>query len=87
MRRSFPFIVEEISNKCNVFNYRRVEQNYYDIYPMLEMREANTKIKKYLYNRFKKHFRKGIKVWEYDLAKREWIFQRKHDKLPLSWVH
>lgn len=79
-RAAFPYVLGGISAKCKVFNHRKVGQFYHNIFSMVELKEASEKGDRYIMNQFRKHFKKGIKVWEYDLATKQWIFKAQHER-------
>ncbi len=40
------------------------------------------KLDGYTLNRIRKHFKKGVKVWEYDLATKKWTYKTRYDTPP-----
>ncbi len=81
MCRSFPIVAGAISNQCKVFSYRKVGVLYNEPYTMAEQLEANDKINKYIENGIKKYYRKGLRLWEYDLAAKKWVDKGPYDKM------
>lgn len=81
MCQSFPVVAGGLSNRCRVFSYRKVGVSYADPYPMKRQLEASNKFDAYLRNRIKKHYRKNLKVWEYDLSTGQWIDRGFYDSL------
>ncbi|MCW4005803.1 MAG: YkgJ family cysteine cluster protein [Candidatus Bathyarchaeota archaeon] len=73
MCQSFPIVAGAISNRCQVFSYRKPGVTYNEPYPMTAQLQANDKLEKYIQNRIKKHSRHGLKIWEYNLATKQWI--------------
>ena len=82
MCKAFPYESGNFSNRCTVFSYRKVGQFYCDFMPSESQIDASEKLNRYIWNRFQKYFIKGIKVWEYDLATKNWIFKAQHNKYP-----
>lgn len=82
MCKAFPYESGNFSNKCTVFSYRKVGQFYSDFVPSEHQIDASEKLNRYIWNRFRKYFIKGIKVWEYDLATKNWVFKAQHNKYP-----
>jgi Fe-S-cluster containining protein len=82
MCKAFPYESGNFSNKCTVLSYRKMGQTYYDFRPSRFQIDASEKLNRYLRNGFQKYFRKGINVWEYDLATEKWLFRAKHNKNP-----
>lgn len=80
--RSFPVISGAISNKCKMFSYRKPGLTYDEPYTMNRQIEASAKLDKYIENRIKRHFKKGIKLWEYDLATNRWFFKAQFNSTP-----
>jgi Fe-S-cluster containining protein len=81
MCRSFPIIAGAVSNRCKVFRYRKVGVSYNEPYTMVEQLEASDKINKYIENCIKKHYKKGLRLWEYDLAAEKWVDKGQYDKM------
>jgi Fe-S-cluster containining protein len=82
MCRSFPIVAGDISNRCKVFSYRKVGVVYCEPYTMAKQLEASNKLNEYISKSIKKHFQKAIKIWEYDLETKKWVFIKQYDKLP-----
>ncbi len=80
--RSFPVVAGAISNRCKVFAYRKVGVSYSDPFPMTKQLEANNKLEDYTLNRIRKHYKKGLKVWEYDIATKKWTYKTQYDTPP-----
>ncbi|NLE03308.1 MAG: YkgJ family cysteine cluster protein [Crenarchaeota archaeon] len=80
--RSFPIISGAISNKCQVYSYRKVGLTYDEPYKMTLQLAANNKLEKYFQNQIKKNFKKGIKLWEYDFSTKHWIYKMQLNNLP-----
>ncbi len=80
--RSFPIVAGAISNRCKVFAYRKVGVSYCEPFPMAKQLEASEKLDGYTLNRIRKHFKKGLKAWEYDLATKKWIYKTQYDTPP-----
>ncbi len=80
--QSFPVISGAISNKCKVFSYRKVGLNYSEPYTMNIQLQASEKLDKYLQHRIRKHFKKGIKLWEYDLSTKQWNYKTHFNSPP-----
>jgi Fe-S-cluster containining protein len=72
MCQSFPIVAGAISNRCQVFNYRKPGLTYNEPYSMKAQLEANEKLEKALLRQIKKGTRKGTKLWEYDLNSKKW---------------
>ena len=81
MCQAFPVVAGAISNRCRVFSYRKVGVSYSDPYPMKKQLEASNKFSRYLQKLIKKQYRKGLKVWEYDLAKNHWVYKGYYDEM------
>ncbi len=81
MCRSFPIIAGAISNRCKVFSYRKVGVAYSEPYTMAEQLEASDKINKHIEKSIKRHYRKGLRLWEYDLATKKWVDKGQYDKM------
>jgi Fe-S-cluster containining protein len=81
MCQSFPVVAGDLSNRCTVFSYRLKGVSYSDSYSMEKQLAASVKFTLYLGNRVKKYYRKDLKVWEYDLAKRRWVCRGLYDSL------
>jgi len=77
MCRSFPIVVGAISNKCTVFSYRKPGVAYSEPYTMESQLEADEKLTVYIKKSIKKYSRKGLKMWEYDLATCSWVNEQK----------
>ncbi len=73
MCQSFPVVAGDLSNRCRVFSYRKAGVSYADPYPMKRQLEASNKFNGYLRNRIKKHYPKGLRMWEYDLSTGQWV--------------
>ncbi len=71
--RAFPIVADEISSRCRVFSYRRTGKVYNEGFPMSEMKVANEKLRRYTQSHYSKHAKKGVQVWEYDLATEKWL--------------
>jgi Fe-S-cluster containining protein len=82
MCRSFPVVAGAISNRCRVYAYRKVGLSYVEPFAMKDQLLANAKFESYLRNRIKRFYRKGLKLWEYDLASKKWIFKKQYDSFP-----
>ena len=82
MCKAFPYESGNFSIKCTVFSSRKVGQTYCDFAPSRFQIDASEKLNRYARNRFQKYFRKGIKVWEYDLATKNWVLKAQHNKYP-----
>lgn len=82
MCKAFPYNSGNFSNKCTVLSYRKVGQFYSDVEPSELQIDASKKLNRYGWNRFRKYFIKGIKVWQYDLATKNWVFKAQHNKYP-----
>ena len=80
--QSFPVISGSISNKCKVFSYRKVGLVYSEPYAMNKQLEASNKLDKYIKTRIRKNFQKGIRLWEYDLNTKQWIFKAQFNNAP-----
>ena len=70
--RSFPIVGDAISNRCRVFSYRKPGASYNEPYTMDKQLEASHKLNSHTRKFIKKHYRKGLKIWEYDLATKKW---------------
>lgn len=81
MCKAFPYESGDFSNKCTVFSYRKVGQRYCDFAPSRFQIDASEKLNRYIMNRYRKHFKKGIKIWDYDLAAEQWILGTQHDEI------
>jgi Fe-S-cluster containining protein len=73
--QSFPIISGAISNKCKVFAYRKVGLSYSEPYAMKKQLGASDKLDKYIENRLRKQSKKGLILWEYDLATKQWNYK------------
>jgi Fe-S-cluster containining protein len=80
--QSFPIISGAISNKCKVFSYRKVGLSYSEPYAMIRQLQASEKLDKYIQNRIRKHFKEGIKLWEYDLTTKQWTCKTQFNNPP-----
>lgn len=80
--KAFPYESGNFSGKCTVFSYRKVGQIYCDFAPSRFQIDASEKLNRYIRNRFQKYFMKGIRVWDYDLATKNWVFRAQHNKYP-----
>jgi Fe-S-cluster containining protein len=80
--KAFPFDSGNFSNKCTVFSYRKVGYVYCDFAPSRSQIEASDKLNRCLGKLFQRFFVKGIKVWEYDLATKNWVFRTQHNRYP-----
>ncbi len=81
MCQSFPIVAGDLSNKCTVFSYRIKGISYNETFSMKDQADASNKFTLYLSNRIKKNYRKGLRVWEYNLATRSWICLGLYDSL------
>ncbi|MCX8150961.1 MAG: YkgJ family cysteine cluster protein [Candidatus Bathyarchaeota archaeon] len=81
MCRSFPIVAGDLSNRCTVFSYRIKGVSYSDSYSMEKQLDASVKFTLYLKNRIKKYYQKGLKVWEYNLATKNWVCRGFYDSL------
>ena len=82
MCKAFPFFSGDFSIKCPVFSYRKVGQFYDNFIPSRPQVGASEKFDRYVWNRFRKYFVKGIKLWDYDLATKKWVFTSQLDNYP-----
>jgi len=82
MCKAFPYESGSFSTKCTVFSRRKVGQFYCDFAPSEFQIDASEKLNRYVRNRFRKYFIRGIKVWEYDLTTKNWVFKAQHNKYP-----
>lgn len=80
--QSFPIISGAISNRCKIFAFRKVGLSYDEPFSMKTQLEASEKLDKYIQNRIRKYFHKGIRLWEYDLATKQWNFKTQYDTVP-----
>jgi Fe-S-cluster containining protein len=80
MCRSFPIVAGDISNRCKVFSYRKVGVAYCEPYSMANQLEASNKLNAYISKSLKKHFQRGLKIWEYNLATGTWVFTKQYGK-------
>jgi len=80
--QSFPIISGAISNKCKVFAYRKAGLHYSEPYSMVKQLYASEKLDKYVQNRVRKNFKKGIILWEYDLATKQWTYKTQFNNVP-----
>jgi Fe-S-cluster containining protein len=83
MCKAFPYESGTFSNRCTVFGYRKVGQTYCDFVPSGFQIDASEKLNRYTWNRFQKYFIKGIKVWDYDLAIKNWVFRAQHSNIHM----
>jgi Fe-S-cluster containining protein len=80
--QSFPIISGAISNRCKIFAHRKVGLSYYEPFTMKTQLEASEKLEKYIQNRIRKYYKKGIKLWEYDLTTKQWNYKIQYDTPP-----
>ena len=71
--RSFPVVAGSIPNRCRVFSYRKVGVSYSEPYTMASQLEASERLNIYIKNGIRKHPRRGLKIWEYDLKTQRWV--------------
>ena len=77
--KAFPYESGNFSNTCTVLSYRKVGQSYCDFAPSISHIDASEKLNRYITNRLKKHFKKGYKVWDFDLLVEKWIIRAQHN--------
>ena len=77
--RSFPIVGGAISNRCRIFSYRKPGVVYAEPFNMDKQMEASRKLNTYTRNRISKHYQKGLKIWEYDIATKKWISKGEYD--------
>jgi Fe-S-cluster containining protein len=75
--RSFPIVAGAISNRCKVFSYRKPGVSYKEPYTMTSQVEASDKLTAYIQMCLKKHAKKGLQMWEYNLATGKWVNEQK----------
>jgi len=73
--KAFPFKSGNFSIKCTVLSYRKVGQFYSDVVPSELQIDASDKLQRYMWNRVRKYFIKGIKLWECNLATKNWVLK------------
>jgi Fe-S-cluster containining protein len=73
MCQSFPIVAGAISNRCQVFNYRRPGVAYDEPYSMTAQLKASNKLEQYIQNYLRRNSRKGLRVWEYDPNSKKWL--------------
>ena len=85
MCRVFPYdpISHNLSVECPTISNQFVGLLHPSVFEsFITEVEASRKMDRYLLKRFKKHFKKGIKVWYYDLTTRKWVFRAQHFQMP-----
>lgn len=84
MCRAFPCESGILNLECSAVSSQYGEVKRIAVEPsVFEIEiDANKKLNRYIANLFQKHFKKGIKVWEYDLATKNWVFKAKHNRYP-----
>jgi Fe-S-cluster containining protein len=75
--RSFPIVAGAISNRCKVFSYRKPGVSYKEPYTMTGQVEASDKLTNYIKTCLKRHSKKGLKMWEYNLTTNKWVNEQK----------
>ena len=73
MCKAFPFFSGDFSIKCPVFSYSKVGQFSCDFATSRPHVDASEKFDRYVWNRFRKYFVKGFKLWDYDLITKNWV--------------
>jgi len=73
MCQSFPIVAGAISNRCQVFNYRRPGVAYDEPYSMTAQLKASNKLEQYIQNYLRRNSRKGLRFWEYDPNSKKWL--------------
>ena len=76
MCQSFPVVAGALSNRCQIYSYRIPGASYDEPFSMAAQLQANEKLEKYIQNRLTKSNRKGLKIWEYNLATMKWLEQK-----------
>ena len=84
MCKAFPFDSGSFSVRCVVFSNRKLGVLYCDFAPSESQIDASEKLNKYIRKRFHKHFTKGIKVWNFDLATKNWAFKAQYSNYPFK---
>ncbi len=80
--QAFPYESEKFSTGCKVFSQMKTGQIILDSAPSRSQIDASEKLNRYMWIRFERRFRRGIKVWDYDLAKKDWLFRTQHNEYP-----
>jgi Fe-S-cluster containining protein len=75
MCQSFPIVAGSISNRCIVFQYRKPGVQYKEPYTLTKQVEASEKLEKYTQARIQKYRKKGLRIWEYNIATKKWILK------------
>ena len=73
MCQSFPIVVGSISNRCIVFQYRKPGLQYSEPYRLTGQVKASEKLEKYTQSRIQKYYKRGLRIWEYDLTTKKWV--------------
>ena len=79
--KAFPFDLAGFSIKCPIMSYRKVGQFYTDFAPSRLQYTSSEKLDRYMLNRFRKYSSKGVRAWDYDLAKKKWVINSYYDKI------
>jgi Fe-S-cluster containining protein len=75
MCKAFPYESGTVSNKCKLFVNVKIGEPVDTEISNSEM-EASEKLNRHTMNLFQKEFRRGMKLWEYDLATKKWFLKR-----------
>ena len=73
MCQSFPIVAGAISNRCQVFNYRRPGVVYDEFYNMNSQLRASDKLEKYVESHLRRNSKRGLKIWEYNISTKKWL--------------
>ena len=77
--KAFPFKSGDFSIKCPILSYRKVGEFYCDFVPSTVQVDATEKFDRYISNRFRKYYVKGIKPWDYDLETMKWVLESENN--------
>jgi Fe-S-cluster containining protein len=73
MCQSFPIVAGAISNRCQVFNYRRPGVAYDEPYNMTAQLKASERLEEHIRSRLSRNGKKGLRIWEYDPNSKKWL--------------
>jgi Fe-S-cluster containining protein len=82
MCRSFPVVAGAISNRCRFFSYRKVGVSYSEPFHMKEQLQASDRLTKHIQNSIRKKYKKGLKLWEFDLNTKKWLCVTEFNEQP-----
>lgn len=82
MCRSFPIVAGAISNRCRVFNFRKIGVSYDEPFHMKEQLQASDRLTKHMKTVIRKKYKKGLRLWEFDLITKRWLYVTQYNEPP-----